>query len=73
MSSSDYVIGLLAVMCIILSLIWMKNANKKENMYRELEEAKEWARKWNQQRTKDMCDSDCLWCSNSQFCKLKDV
>lgn len=38
----------------------------------EEQESYKWAKKWNEQRGKDICDNDCTWCSNNQFCKLKD-
>lgn len=78
MSSSDYVIGLLAVMCIILSLKWMKNAGKKEKQYRDIEESKEWARKWNEQRAieKELysvwCDGKCKEC-DADRCPFREV
>lgn len=75
MSSSDYVIGLLAVMCIILSLKWMRNANRKKNLYRDIEESKEWARKWNEQRAKEnaWCDGGCKDCNYKENCKFCEV
>lgn len=39
---------------------------------REERESIEWARKWNEARQHDICDNDCLWCDNNQFCKVKD-
>jgi hypothetical protein len=79
MPNSYIVMGILAVVSIILSLKWMKNANRKENLYRGTEESAEWARKWNKQREKEnkevqkqWCDGGCKECAADK-CFFREV
>lgn len=58
------------VIAVIGILAFFRGCFKNKEIQKE--ESFEWARKWNEARKKDICDNDCLWCSNSQFCKVKD-
>jgi hypothetical protein len=65
------ILVLTALVIAVIALALCKVSSKCSRI--EEQESIKWARKWNEQRAKDICDSDCLWCGNEQFCKLKDA
>lgn len=63
--------AIILVTTLVIAVIGILAFFRKCKKIRE-EAERSWERKWNEERKHDICDNDCLWCSNSQFCKLKD-
>lgn len=64
--------AILIMTAIVIAVFMYSLMKTSGKCSRVEEESYKWAKKWNEQRGKEICDNDCAWCSNSQFCKLKD-